>query len=204
MATKGYCKLCRHPDINKRRVLWDQNATPRYHLAKEWNISIQTAYKCMGEHRANKAPDQLAAEATVEIVPDQVLTVGPPRENLPLSYNLPPQYTRTQGEDAFRIGLSRLTEAADSLLEQANNIKDAEKRAKLLKAAQGPYELLGKHLGLVTPTQNVQVNVLTFMQSDRWKALRDGLAKVLAPYPEAALAVAEFFEAQEPPHAAST
>lgn len=81
-----------------------------------------------------------------------------------------------------------LVERVEVLIQQAEADEDVSwgDRAKLITAAKGTLELLGRFTGEIGPAAE-----LVIVESPRWKRIEASIAAALAPYPEAAAAVAK-------------
>ncbi|MCC6557282.1 MAG: hypothetical protein IT372_30390 [Polyangiaceae bacterium] len=80
-----------------------------------------------------------------------------------------------------------LAERVEALVHQAVEDEDASwrDRAALVSAAKGTLELLGRFTGEINSTTE-----LVITESPKWKRIEAAIAAALAPYPDAAAAVA--------------
>jgi hypothetical protein len=88
----------------------------------------------------------------------------------------------------------KLVEQVEALIEQADSDEDISwrERAALITAAKGTLELLGRFTGEIGPAAELMI-----VESPKWKRIEATIAKALAPYPEAAAAVAKALEELE-------
>jgi len=88
----------------------------------------------------------------------------------------------------------KLVEQVEALIEQADSDEDISwrERAALITAAKGTLELLGRFTGEIGPAAELMI-----VESPKWKRIEAAIAKALAPYPEAAAAVAKALEELE-------
>jgi len=88
----------------------------------------------------------------------------------------------------------KLVGQVEALIEQADGDEDISwrERAALITAAKGALELLGRFTGEIGPAAELMI-----VESPKWKRIEAKIAEALAPYPEAAAAVAKALEELE-------